>query len=106
MRIAKIRAETLNEFADRLVHAHIADHPGAHTRDQAPGSWTAALSPDSGYLPYLRLLAERAQRHQPTAGLPFSGAFALELEGCDSLSPVYSSIPIMMHMSEMVRQWT
>ncbi|HEX4610298.1 MAG TPA: hypothetical protein VH092_19060, partial [Urbifossiella sp.] len=106
MRIAGIAADRLAPWRDRIVHAHVADHPpGMHTRDQPPGTWTPVYTPDSPYHPYVRLLADRARAYEPGHGLPFSGAVALELEGCDRIDWVYQGVPAVHHRVRFAQNW-
>ena len=96
-RISGITAQQVREsgLAERIVHAHIADHPpGMHTRDLALGTFTDVESRPNGFTPYIALLRERADNHRRDPGrLPFTGAVALELEGCSRIGWIDSSIP-------------
>lgn len=82
----------LDEFADRIVHGHICDHPGMHTRDQVPGVWKPVDRGDNEYRPYLELLAAVGAAPPRQSGLPFSNTVALELEGCNRIGWVHESI--------------
>lgn len=106
MRIAGVTAAELRPWWDRIVHGHIADHPpGMHTRDQPPGTWTPVYTPDSAFHPYVKLLADRAEGYVPNTGLPFSGAVAIELEGCERIDYVFQSIPPMKHLVRVARNY-
>jgi len=116
MKIAEVHArsqEELNEgypsgledFEDRIVHAHISDHPGMHTRDQAVGVWNPVERLDSVDYSYLRLLAQIARDKEPRrTGLPFSGTVALELEGCSRIGWIHRSLIAMKHLTEIVEK--
>lgn len=83
------RTHGLNSVTQRIAHAHIADHPRMHTRDQPVGVWTH----DTLYREYLQLLTRRANQARTDANaLPFTGAVALELEGCSRMSWVHWSL--------------
>ena len=97
MRIVPVAAAELEEFRDRIVHAHISDHPGMHTRDQAVGAWTSVFQVDGAYEPYIRLLADRAAGAGKSK-LLFSNAIALELEGCGKIHWVHDSLSSMRHL--------
>ena len=56
MRIAEISANQLHGLRGWFVHAHIADHPGMHTRDQVVGTWTEIERNGGGYFDYLKML--------------------------------------------------
>lgn len=79
---------------DLILHAHIADHPFLHTRDQSLGTWTH-VGQRSPYLPYLRLLAGCGAR---TDGGGFTRAVAVELEGCDRLPWLLGSLTSLKHL--------
>jgi len=102
MRIAGIKAEDLRPFADRIVHAHISDHPGMHTHDQTVGSWTHPGRLKGGYRDYLDLLLDRAesaryQQQNNVKSLPFSGAVAVELEGSNRIFSIHDSLARLKH---------
>jgi sugar phosphate isomerase/epimerase len=101
-------ADKLREFQNFIVHSHICDHPGMHTRDQEIGTWTSVFSPDGGYYPYTRLLLDRARQASQSNGkgiLPFSGAISLELEGCNRIEWVHRSLTLLKHVIETTRNW-
>jgi sugar phosphate isomerase/epimerase len=94
-RIAGVQPGDLAGLEDRLVHAHIADHPPAmHTRDQALGAWTALDQGGGSYRPFLQILARRPSQ----SGLPFSRAVALELEGAHRMKWIRDSIAGLRHL--------
>jgi hypothetical protein len=101
MRIAGVEADQLSEFRDRIVHAHIADHPGMHTHDQPLGSWTNVVRYDGGYVPYLGLLMERLDN---STDLPFSGAVAIELEGRNDIMAIQHSITALRMAIELAQR--
>lgn len=94
-------AGDLRPLVEHLVHAHISDHPGMHTRDQAVGEWTSVFRPDGGYTEYLKLLLDRA-RAAHTTRLPFSKVVSLELEGCNRIGTVGKSLFSMRQAIAMV----
>jgi len=104
-RIAKIMPDKLGDLRSRIVHCHVSDHPGMHTRDQPVGSWTAVeVRADDGYRPYLQVLADRLKEARDGKSSPlFSGVAALELEGCARIGWVYDSIPRLRHALAGVR---
>jgi sugar phosphate isomerase/epimerase len=111
MRIARISADKLKPYLSRIVHAHIADHPGLHTRDQIVGIWSPVERRHSGYYDYVRLLQERGEEYQrglqerggqrtgDERDLPFSGVIALELEGCGRVNWIHRSLTAMKHLT-------
>ena len=106
MRIARISADQLEEFAPRIVHAHISDHPAMHTHDQIVGSWTNPGRVRGGYIEYLDLLLHRARAarcRDETLGesLPFSGAVAVELEGCCRIFWIHDSLARLKHAIQL-----
>ena len=98
MRIAGVDAEELQRHSERIVHAHIADHPGMHTRDQPVGTWTPIHVDDEGFYPYLRLMSQRDKE----SAFPSSNAFALELEGCGRMSWIHRSLNAMRYLANRV----
>ena len=90
------------KLCDLVVHGHICDLPGMHTRDQPPGSWYAVDDIEGSYYRYLRILeniaAERGPHGTDSSGLPFSGAVALELEGCSRISWVHHGLSSLSQM--------
>ncbi|MBC8352980.1 MAG: hypothetical protein H8E66_13375 [Planctomycetes bacterium] len=116
MRIANVDATDLDgngeepNLVPRILHAHISDHPGMHTHDQAVGTWTDIESRDCGYQPFLARLVRRAiewkegaHKHWQNSGigLPFSGVVALELEGSDHIFDVHDSILRIRHIIDI-----
>jgi hypothetical protein len=105
MRIARIKAADLRPFVDRIVHAHISDHPGMHTHDQIVGSWTNPGLRKGGYSEYLDLLLNRAHSAsgQEDSGnsVPFSGAVAVELEGSDRMFWIHDSLARLKHAIQL-----
>lgn len=85
----------------RLMHSHVSDHPGMHTRDQPVGKWTCVFRPDGGYADYIRLLFKRA--HADT-DLPFSWTVALELEGCNRMGWVAQGLVAIKQAISMAAQ--
>jgi hypothetical protein len=89
MRIANVTASALKPYVDRIVHAHISDHPSMHTRDHFLGAWTD-VSHANEFDAYISLLAQRDRDQVPP--VLFSGAIAIELEGCNRLDWVLGSL--------------
>lgn len=110
MKIAGVPVETtqgnsgLSEFKDRVVHAHLCDHPDMHTRDQVVGSWQPVEQYGDGRYAYVELLSEIANAERRGSELPFSGAVALELEGCNRIRWIHQSLSGMKHMFERVSE--
>ncbi len=97
MKIEGVQASDLEPYLDCIVHAHISDHPGVHTRDQQVGKYTPVQQvSEGGYRPYLDLLHRRSR--DAGSQLPFSGAIALELEGCNRIEWIYDSLSAMTHL--------
>jgi sugar phosphate isomerase/epimerase len=97
MKIAGVQLADLEPYLGRIVHAHVADHPGVHTRDQHVGRYTPVQQVrEGGYRPYFDLLQKRSLLKEQ--GLPFSGAVALELEGCNRIEWIYDSLSAMTHL--------
>ena len=88
----------LKEFADRVVHAHICDHPGMHTRDQVLGTWKPVDRGRNELFSYVELLAQIAAAGPRESGLPFSRTIALELEGCNRINWIHQSLTALKHM--------
>ncbi len=99
MRIAGITDADLTTFKDRIVHAHISDHPGMHTHDQVVGSWTDYRNARGGYTAYWKLLNQRLASAATTDNIrpPFSGAVAIELEGCNRIAWIHDSVTRLRH---------
>jgi sugar phosphate isomerase/epimerase len=99
MRIAGISARKFECMKDRVVHAHISDHPGMHTHDQIVGSWTNPGAKKGGYSDYVRLLADRNRSYTQLLNThpPFSEAIAIELEGCNRIFWIHDSITRLRH---------
>jgi hypothetical protein len=107
LRIAEEDASQIKpSLVSRVLHAHISDHPFMHTRDQLVGKWTSVeCGLAGGYRPYLQLLAQRLNATggaEHDDGLPFSGAVALELEGCNRVSWVWQSLGAMEHLCRTI----
>ena len=105
MRIAQVSAAFLAKHSARILHAHICDHPDMHTRDQVPGTHTALDQRRGEFIPYLQLLVQRCNSQLVPGGLPFSGACALELEGCNRIAWIHQSVAMMRHLFETARNW-
>jgi sugar phosphate isomerase/epimerase len=103
MKIANVSPEYLESIGDYVVHAHICDHPRMHTRDQVVGVWDPVERFEGRFYPYLRVLenirATRAREH----GRAFSGAVALELEGCNRIAWIHQSLHSMRHCLDAIR---
>lgn len=101
---AGISAADLEPYREQIVHAHISDLPGIHSRDQVPASFTLARyrtneSPNdwAAYAPYIELL-RRCPVHPGETGPGFSGACALELEGCGRIDWVHRGVSWMRRL--------
>jgi hypothetical protein len=104
MKIAEVDADDLErEFKAWIVHAHICDHPGMHTRDQIVGTWSPIDRYSGSHYPYLKLLAEIDSASPKRNGRPFTGTIALELEGCGRIGWIHQSLASMKHMMEAVK---
>jgi hypothetical protein len=77
MKIARIDVDWLRPFATRGVHAHIEDHLGMNTRDQAVGSWSSIERRDRRYYGYMRLLESLSEELGPATSGPRPSAQAL-----------------------------
>lgn len=107
------RTETLNtgqtdldfrRYKDHIVHAHICDTPGMHTRDQQVGAWSAIELRSAPEYDDLQLLTELANDlSQRKNGLPFTSSVALELEGCGRISWIFHSLSRMKYMTELIK---
>jgi hypothetical protein len=110
MKIAECPATTegndigLEEFLDRIVHAHICDHPGMHTCDQIVGSWNPVERYDTEDYAYLDLFARILRKGNRKKGPPFSGKIALELEGCNRINWIHQSLSAMKHMFAIINR--
>jgi hypothetical protein len=97
---------TLEDFRQRIVHAHLCDHPGMHTCDQVVGSWHPVEYYGCEDYPYIELLSAIANGPKRPAELPFSASVALELEGCNRIRSAHHSLIAMKHMCELVHART
>lgn len=79
-----VKPKDLIKHFHRIVNAHIADHPGMHTRDHVPGTWRYVESTTSIDRDYINILASAATA--ANRQLPFSFRIGLELESCSSPS--------------------
>lgn len=106
MKIAEVCPSFLEKHKDWLVHAHICDYPGMHTRDQSFGAWDPVERFRSQFYPYLRVLTEagRDLTGSRKARL-YSNAVALELEGCNRIGWIHQSISAMRHATDAVHQY-
>lgn len=94
MKIAGVSAHELYRHRDRIVHAHICDHPRMHTLDQSLGRWSAVHRFEGPDYPYLLLLDDirwEMEKQKPRQ-LPFSRSVALELEGCNRIAWIHESL--------------
>jgi len=105
MRIAGVRPEFLGGYSSRILHSHICDHPGMHTRDQQVGSWTFIDRRSGEFNRYLRLLVKRMNTPMEEEALPYSGACALELEGCNRIAWIHHSVVMMRHLFATAQNW-
>lgn len=94
--LCDITCQRLERHLHRIVNAHIADHPGMHTRDHVPGTWREVESSTSIDGSYLRLLMRAATVKDRK--LPFSFRIGLELEACTSPSWCDSGISTIRRM--------
>lgn len=103
-RIADVQIKDIRECAeDHVVHAHICDHPGMHTRDQIVGSWEPVDFPPGSDRDYLRWLHEIGHNRRST-GVPFTGTVALELEGCGRIAWIHQSLVAAKQAIEFAAQ--
>jgi hypothetical protein len=94
MRLANVTPTDLEPHSKSIVHSHISDHPKMHTRDHPLGFWTN-IAHRNEFDPYVELLQKRSQNLSvnPTKGeLEFSNTLAVELEGCNRIEWVLSSV--------------
>jgi len=86
-----------------VAHMHISDHAGdiaaggAHASDVVPGTFHAFRDDlsEHAYAPWLKLAIERANAHD---GSFCTGTIAVELEACNNVLDVLSSV-------SLVRRW-
>lgn len=101
MRIAKIPAQFFEEEnrSNLIVHSHICDNPGMHTRDMPMGMWTPIDGSATFDIEYLSLFekARETVSSRPN-GLPFSGSVALELEGCSRVQWIVQGVAGLRHL--------
>ena len=90
---ANVKPNDLAQFSDRIVHAHVCDLPGMHTRDQAVGTWEAIHRIDSAIYGYLSVIAESYSKTK----LKSTGVISLELEGCSQIKWIYDSLTSLQH---------
>lgn len=89
-----------------IVHSHIADHPlRMHTRDLSLGAFSNLEHFPSDFCGYLDLLMDRAVDYEKNkGGLLFSGAVALELEGCGRVTWIHDSIGQLKRLLHQARR--
>ena len=92
------------QWSDLVVHAHITDHPGIHSRDQRLGSWMLLDRLNAEEYRWLLNIAE-AWHNRPQDGLPHSNCVALELEGCGRIRWIHSSLNALRQMCETTRHF-
>ena len=95
MKIADVTSDDIDLLSKYVVHAHICDTPGLHTRDQPVGYWSPVEMPNSIDYEYLNVLVSLDEHAAERNGLPFSHAIALELEGCNRIKWVLDSLSAM-----------
>lgn len=102
MCIAGDSADSLRRHAHRIVHGHICDHPGMHTRDQPVGSWLPVERRGTPRHEYITLLSD-AYSCERADGVPvFTGALALELEGCNRIKWVHDGLSAIERAVKMI----
>jgi sugar phosphate isomerase/epimerase len=99
MRAAGLSPSSLDSTLLRqVVHAHICDLPGVHTRDQEVGRWSPIYDDGTDeYFDYMR--AFRFSGLMPKRILPYSGTIAVELEGCGRSKWLHNSLLAVKHLS-------
>jgi sugar phosphate isomerase/epimerase len=105
MRIVPAMPGELLPHLPRIVHAHIADHPRMHTRDQVVGAWTGVTRRDNGYSGYVKDLLLPRLAGSANTDLPFTGTIALELEGCNRIGWLLSSLTAMQQVIAMAENY-
>lgn len=102
MIMSDVHSSHLGAFGDLVVHAHIADHPGMHTRDQRISGFMPVDRFEAEEYAFLVALAEIWGGRSKQEGLPYSGCVAVELEGCGRIGWVHSSVHSLYQMCEAV----
>ena len=95
MKIAKVAPSFLESVSDLVVHAHICDTPGQHTRDQPVGEWNPVERIESLDYEFLEVLRKIQAEKGSRLGLPYSNTVALELEGCNRIRWILESLSAM-----------
>lgn len=99
-RVANITANRVNDIKPLIVHAHICDNPGMHTRDLPVGDWMSL--DDTSSIEYEMMRSVIEEYETPSSGrnkqLPSSGCIALELEGCGRPDWVYKGMALLKYM--------
>jgi sugar phosphate isomerase/epimerase len=99
MKIAKVTPSFVEKYARWIVHAHICDHPGMHTRDQVLGTWDPVDRFNSDFYKYLRVFMKAISMClDEREGRPCSKAVAIELEGCNRIMWIHESVVALRHM--------
>lgn len=106
VRASNLQMATEDRLYDLLVHAHIAGHPGMHTRDQRINGFIPVDRFEAEEYAFLVTLAEVwGKRRVSGSGLPASGCVAVELEGCSRIGWVHSSVHFLRQMCESVHNF-
>jgi sugar phosphate isomerase/epimerase len=105
MKIARVSAATLNKYSHLILHSHICDTPGQHTRDQPVGIWNPIERSSSQDYPFLRLLNGIDHSDPNRHGLPFSRTVSLELEGCNRIRWILESLAAMKYQLNFIQNW-
>jgi sugar phosphate isomerase/epimerase len=99
MRAAEVAPTVLKKYTQLIAHVHICDLPfRMHTRDQPVGRWCPLDTAHSHHWEYLDVVALRRPGPESNTELPFSGAVAIELEGCARANWIYESVARLREM--------
>lgn len=88
----------LSELMPYVVHAHLSDNPGMHTKDQVPGNWFRIEQRNSFENQALKMLATIPE---DSPNVEVGRTVALELEGCSRFQTILQSLIAMKYMTRM-----
>ncbi|MCA9138396.1 MAG: hypothetical protein KDB00_16610 [Planctomycetales bacterium] len=97
MKIAGVSDSAIEDFRRWMIHSHVCDHPGMHTRDQVLGTWDPVDRSNAGFYGPLKSFTE-APDVAGREGLPWSRSVAIELEGCNRIMWIHDSVSALRHM--------
>ena len=96
--IAGVPVGIIEKLRSIIIHGHICDTPGMHTRDLPVGKWTSASDPSSATRQMLEILSSEAQKQRSRSMPSMSRCVSLELEGCGRLDWVQQGLSNLSYL--------